>query len=125
MNIIASIQNLRTHGAALLGNDYSPERLNALIDVCHSGFERTHGHISHDYAAHLEKINEVLGTHGVEGMLLDGSGADVSGDCSTDRVKVDIQYCNAGDTYAMTVFYYKGRLRIGDWGSIVEANCLA
>jgi len=55
----------------------------------------------------LELIDKILKTHGVEGTCENG---------------LDFQYCNTGDTYAMTLLYYKGKLRIGDWGTIVEEN---
>jgi hypothetical protein len=53
-------------------------------------------------------------------MLLGKGGEDLSGTCSMNGVRLDCQYCNAGDSYAMTVMYVNGRLCVGDWGSLVE-----
>ena len=123
MLIAANRKNLKTHARSLLGNEHSPETERALIKECLKGFERTHGHVSHDRAAHLGRIDDILQNYGVEGMLLDREGNDCAGSCSMRDVCHDIQYCNAGDTYAMTILYYNGKLKIGDWGSIVE-RCL-
>ena len=124
---IANRKNLKTHAETLLGNNYSPDAEQALLRECLSGFVRDttpggrpFGHISHDRAAHLDRIGKILGTCGTEGMLLGKGGEDLSGTCTMDGIKLDLQYCNTGDTYAMTVFYCNGRLCIGDWGSLVE-----
>ncbi len=120
MYLVANRKNLKAHSKRLLANSPKPEAEKELIQTALNGFERNSGHISHDRANHLEKLNGILGTHGVEGMLLDRQGNDVSGDCSMRNVACDIQYCNTGDTYGVTLFYFQGKLRIGDWGSIVE-----
>ena len=31
-----------------------------------------------------------------------------------------IEYCNTGDTYAVTLMWTRGRYAVGDWGDIVE-----
>jgi len=128
MKLAASLKNLKAHAAALLGNNHTPETEKALLRECLTGFVRDttpggrpFGHISHDYCAHLERIGKILGTCGVEGMLLDRHGNDISGTCSMDGVKLDCQYCNTGDSYGITILYINGRLCIGDWGSLVEA----
>ncbi len=120
MKLIANRKNLKQYAAQLLGNEYSPEAESELITECINGFERTHGHISHDRAAHLERINAILRSCGVEGMLLDRHGNDLASQCTERGVALDIQYCNAGDTYAMTIMYVNGKLCLGDWGSLVE-----
>lgn len=121
MLIAANRKNLKQHARALLGNEYSPETEKALIAECCNGFTiEPYCHISHGQAAHLNRIGKILGTYGTEGLLLDSKGNDCAGDCCTHNVCHDVQYCNAGDTYAMTVLYYNGKLKIGDWGSIVE-----
>lgn len=107
MLLRANRSNLKKFAAQLLGNEYSEEKAKELVKVCLAGIERTYGHISHDYARHLEKVDKILNTHGVEGFLENGQ---------------DVTYCNAGDTYAMTVMYHNGKLKIGDWGTIVEMN---
>lgn len=106
---IANRKNLKTYARELLGNEYCPETEKALIQECLYGFERETGHISHSHARHLERINKILNNYGVEGILEE-----------TDKGTIDIQYCNAGDTYALTLLYHKGKLKIGDWGTIVE-----
>lgn len=127
MKLAANRKNLKAHARALLGNNYSLEAEKALIAECTRGFvrdttpgEHPFGHISHDRAAHLDRIGKILGTYGTEGMLLGKGGEDLSGTCSMQGVRLDCQYCNAGDSYAMTVLYVNGKLCIGDWGSLVE-----
>jgi hypothetical protein len=53
----------------------------------------------------LTVIDAALGTHGVEG----------------DN---NMEYCNAGDTYATTICHYAGRFVVSSWGDIVERNNL-
>lgn len=57
----------------------------------------------------LEKIDAILGTHGVE-FIEAGSGSR----------SPSITYCNTGDTYDQTVLWVNGRFQIGCWGDIVE-----
>lgn len=120
MKLAANRKNLKAHAKALLGNNYSHDAEKALLRECLTGFVRETGHISHSRAAHLDRIGKILGTYGTEGMLLGKGGEDLSGTCSMSGVKLDVQYCNAGDPYSMTILYANGRLCIGDWGSIVE-----
>jgi hypothetical protein len=109
---IANRKNLKAFSKQLLGNEYSPEKEKELINACLEKRHRLypHHHISHERAAHLEKIDKILGNYGVEGIL----------ETSEKGEEIDIQYSNAGDTYNLTILYYKDRLFIGDWGSIVE-----
>lgn len=37
-----------------------------------------------------------------------------------NRRSPEIEYLNAGDTYAATLLYVNGRFRVGCWGDIVE-----
>jgi hypothetical protein len=120
MRIKANRSNLTKHARALLANEWSEEKQKELIRECLYGFERTHGHISHDRAAHIERIDRILGNYGVEGLLTDREGNDLSGNCSMDGVVWDVHYSNAGDTYAMTILYVNGKLTIGDWGSLYD-----
>lgn len=62
----------------------------------------------------LHAINEILGTHGVEGL-----GPPRSGDYAPPY-----EYLNAGDTYAGTLIYDRDgdRLFVGSWGDIVEKH---
>jgi hypothetical protein len=111
MLVVANRKNLKRFAKDLLANEYSPETERELIKVCLTPIsefqEGNRGHISHARAEHLEAINEVLNSNGVEGILENG---------------IDVQYVNAGDTYALTILYYEDKLWIGDWGSIVEES---
>lgn len=127
VKLAANRKNLKAHARALLGNNYSPETEKALIAECTRGFirgttsgGRPFGHISHDRAAHLDRIGKILGTCGTEGMLLGKGGEDLSGTCIMQGVRLDCQYCNTGDSYGMTILYVNGKLCVGDWGSLVE-----
>lgn len=121
MNLKANKSNLKKYPKVLLGKEYTLEKERALIQECLTGFARnTSRHVSFDRADHLSRIDKILRTYGVEGMLLDKAGDDCSGNGSMSNVKHDIQYCNAGDTYAVTILYYNGVLRIADWGSFLE-----
>ena len=127
MLVRANKKNLQAHAADLLGGNDNDGARAALLAECAGGFKRSttpgghpFGHISHDRAAHLGRINAITGGCGVEGMRLDRYGDDRSGDCSMRDVRHDIQYVNAGESYGITILYYNGRLMIGDWGSIVE-----
>ncbi len=60
-------------------------------------------------ATRLERIDEVLGTHGVE-YIREGHNAKSPA----------IYYCNTGDTYGTTVLKVNGNYRVGCWGDIVE-----
>lgn len=121
MLIACNRKNLKANAQKLLGNEYSKERETALIRECLTGFVPLRGHHpSHARREHLERIDAILGTCGVEGMLLDGHGEEQCSSCSMVGVVADIQYCNAGDTYDTTILYHNGKLKIGDWGSIAE-----
>lgn len=50
-------------------------------------------------------IDQLLGTYGVEG-------------------DENIEYCNTGDSYALTVIYHEGRFKVSSWGDVVERNGL-
>ena len=77
----------------------------------HNGLE-PYCHESHNVARAMEDTESRyvdLGTYGVEGdCKMNGEGC------------VDIQYLNAGDTYDLTIVYYRGRLLVTSWGDIVE-----
>lgn len=62
----------------------------------------------------LSAIDETLGTFGVE----------VVGDCGCYPPRIDLEYCNTGDTYAGTVCYANGRYFVGSWGDYVEQHNL-
>jgi hypothetical protein len=71
--------------------------------------ERTAYHPHALSTLRLEALNAVLETYGVEHIPA-GIGAKSPA----------IDYCNTGDTYAVTSLRVNGRYRIGSWGDIVE-----
>lgn len=109
MYLRANRENLKKYGRELLGVDYSPEKERELINLCtkkdFTDYYQGREHKSFPIARHLEDINHVLGTFGVES-------------CYPDIP--ELHYCNSGDTYNITILYYKDKLYIGDWGSIAE-----
>ncbi len=121
----ANRKNLRTHARALLGVEWTEEKQKELLRECLTGFTRDrYCHVSHDRASHLDRIGTILGTYGTEGMILDKDGNDLASQCTEQGATLDVQYCNAGDTYALTIMYVNGVLTIGDWGTLVEGNGL-
>lgn len=67
------------------------------------------------YTARIVKqicIDQILKTHGVEFLGVH------------KRLGVDVDYCNAGDTYATTVLFIGAILRVGCWGDLVEKNLI-
>lgn len=57
----------------------------------------------------LERIDVILGTHGVE-YIPQGH----------NQRSPSIEYCNTGDPYITTVMRVGGVYRVGCWGDIVE-----
>lgn len=96
--------------------------LKAIVDAYVPGTERyVRSLFSDPYRSRLWRttvalhaINEVLGTHGVEGI-----GPPRSGDYAPSY-----EYLNAGDTYAGTLIYHRDgdRLFVGTWGDVVEKH---
>jgi len=88
---------------------YARERFNTLGD------EDDH-YLRDDRYAELaledtERKFTSLGTCGVEGICeQNGEG------------HFTIQYLNTGDTYGLTVCYYKGRFVVAGWGDLVESH---
>src|SRR3954467_973605 len=62
-----------------------------------------------DNLTRMQRIDRVLGTHGVETVARGHNGRSPA-----------FAYCNAGDTYAVTIIKVNGRFRIGTYGDIVE-----
>lgn len=58
------------------------------------------------YSRIFHEMDGVLGTSGVEWML--GEGASY------------LSYPNQGDPYTTTLFWWRGKYRIGCWGDLVE-----
>jgi len=111
MLLVANRKNLKQYAKELLGNEYTEQKEKELIEVCTKktvDYYHSRGqHISFAIRDWLEDINKILCTFGVE---------------SGYPEYEDLQYCNTGDTYALTIMWYKGKLRIGDWGTIAEGN---
>lgn len=63
-------------------------------------------------------LDKLLGTHGVEYLFKGSEG--LRGDPESMHDSPLITYCNAGDTYALTLLKYRGRWQVGNWGSIAE-----
>lgn len=59
-------------------------------------------------AVRMEILNELAGTHGVEGFQL--------------RDDSWVEYLNAGDIYATTLLLVRGKYRVGCWGDIAKRN---
>lgn len=98
------------------------EQLKKLVDTHVPGTERYVRSMHSDpYRSQLWRttvalhaMNEVLGTHGVEGL-----GPARRGDYAPPY-----EYLNAGDTYVGTLIYDRARDRlfVGSWGDIVEKH---
>ena len=97
--------------------------LRELVSLCSRPLEKKPGyHISHVAAKRLEKIDALLShTYGVESIFewRDGSGGVDCLNYDPEDI-IDVQYCNTGDTYGITILYWREKFWIGDWGSIVE-----
>jgi hypothetical protein len=77
-------------------------------------FDYQYCHESHAVSRAMRDTEEVyvdLGTFGDEGdCAMNGEGC------------FDIQYLNTGETYELTVVYYKGRFLVTSWGNIAESQ---
>ena len=112
MLVVANRKNLKQYSKQLLGNNYTEEKEKELINLCtkktvndyHDGYS----HKSFAIRDWLTEIDNVIGSFGVGSLYPD----------------VDCQYCNTGDTYAITILYFEEKLRIGDWGTLYEEECL-
>lgn len=77
--------------------------------------EYRYAHPSHRAARALEAAETYLRSKGENGTF------GVEGDCEQNgEGHITIQYLNTGDTYELTVCYYKGRFIIASWGAIAE-----
>ena len=60
------------------------------------------------YILRMTALDKLAGTYGVEAFQIrDGSWCE---------------YLNAGDTYATTLLWFRGRYRVGCWGDIAERH---
>ena len=109
MFLRANRNNLRKYAKEILGVEYTPKKERELIDICtkdnYINYIEGGEHVSFAIVKYMEKINNIIGTFGVES-------------CFPEIP--DLYYCNSGDTYNITILHYKGKLYIGDWGSVAE-----
>lgn len=57
-----------------------------------------------------------------EGLFPDLGTYGVEGDCEENgEDHITIQYLNTGDTYGLTLCYYRGRFVVSSWGNTVES----
>ena len=109
MLLVANKKNIKQYAKDLLGNEYTEQKEKELIEVCiiktvdyyHTGGQ----HISFAIRDWLEDINRVLCAFGVESGYPDIPS---------------LEYCNTGEMYNITLLHYKGKLYIGDVGSLME-----
>lgn len=89
---VANKMNLKKYGKTLLDENYSDDKMKELLK-CKT----------------LDDFNNVLNGFGVEYVR------SISGEN-------DFEYVNVGDSYALTIVDYKGKLRITSDGDILENN---
>lgn len=87
----------------------SIKMLMTIKDVTRAEAQTIRGIMSGPKRLRMAAIDKVLRTSGVE-YIAPGRG----------KRSPAIYYCNAGDTYAVTVLMVRGRFRVGCWGDIVE-----
>lgn len=108
--LIANEKNIKKYARQLLGTLYFPWKEKELLEVCtkktlddyHDG--RCHKSFAiHKWMLDIEKVMETFGVESVQ-----------------DKKGNYAEYCNTGDSYALTILYYNGKLRIGCWADIAE-----
>lgn len=57
-----------------------------------------------------DQIDTIIRTHGIEYLGIHR------------RIGCDVYYCNAGDTYATTIVFLGGTMRVACWGDYIERN---
>jgi hypothetical protein len=78
-----------------------------------------YNYINHSTAdLRSELLDKLLGTYGVEYFFKGTEGLLCYPESMHDSPI--LTYCNAGDTYALTLLKYRGRWQVGNWGSIAE-----
>lgn len=86
------------------GRDSDPATADAYpYNVCRYYHDGKHRY------SRMAAIDKILNTHGVESVQ-----------AGHNRKSPAFVYCNAGDTYAVTILKVRGHFRIGTWGDIVE-----
>lgn len=110
--MIANKVNLKKCAKQLLGVDYTPEQEKVLIDMCtknspyliHREYQHIDKHMSASVYDYMSQIDKIVHGYGVESLYPD----------------INLTYVNMGDTYALTLYWYNGKLHIGCWGDIAE-----
>jgi len=110
MLLVANRKNLKECMKELLGNEYTETKEKELINICtkddYTNYkEEQREHESFAIQRYMEKIDKILNTHGVE---------------SGYPEIPSLEYCNTGEMYNITLLHYKGKLYIGDVGSLME-----
>lgn len=118
--VVANRQNIKNHAKELFGVEYNAELEKKLIYVCtRTSWENYHdgySHISFAILKWMSEINRILHNFGVESIDLTEFLADIQ-QSSSNRY---VMYSNTGDSYALTIMWYKGKLRIGSPGELME-----
>jgi len=110
MLLVANRKNLKQYAKDILDNGYTPEKEKELINICTKDNyvnykEGQREHESFAIQRYMGKIDKILNTHGVESGYPDIPS---------------LEYCNTGEMYNITLLHYKGKLYIGDVGSLME-----
>ena len=109
MLLKANKVNIKKHIKELLGFEYTPEKEKELIEICtndnHENYLEPGVHESFAIETYMDKIDKILNTYGVESGYPDIPS---------------LEYCNTGEMYNITLLHYKGKLYIGDVGSLME-----
>lgn len=110
--LVANKNNIKRYARGLFGNEYSAEKEKELITFITKksikDYESKDYHKSFAIVFYLEEINKILNTFGVESFIF--------------KDNESIEYCNAGDIYNLTIYFYKDKLRIGNIGTIMEKH---
>ena len=109
MLLVANKSNIKKYIKDILGNEYTEAKEKELIEVCtndnYTNYIEPGVHESFAIEIYMDKINKILCTFGVE---------------SGYPEIPSLEYCNTGEMYNTTILHYKGKLYIGDIGSIME-----
>ena len=109
MLLVANKSNIKKYIKDILGNEYTETKEKELIEICtkdsYTNYLEPGTHESFTIEIYMNKIDKVLNTYGVE---------------SGYPEIPSLEYCNTGEMYNTTILHYKGKLYIGDVGTIME-----
>ena len=109
MLLVANKSNIKKYIKDILGNEYTETKEKELIEICtkdsYTNYLEPGTHESFTIEIYMNKIDKVLNTYGVE---------------SGYPEIPSLEYCNTGEMYNTTILHYKGKLYIGNVGSIME-----